>query len=100
MNCGPRSRFVVRGARGPFIVHNCTQALARIVMTDGLLKVATKIPLVGTVHDEGLGIVDEADGQKALGWMIRRMTEEPAYMPGIPLAADGGVHRRYGMAKN
>lgn len=82
------------------VTNNVTQALARIVMTDGLLKVSTKIPLVGTVHDEGLGIVDEADGQKALGWMIRRMTEEPAYMPGIPLAADGGVHRRYGMAKN
>ena len=82
------------------VTNNVTQALARIVMTDGLLKVSAKIPLVGTVHDEGLGIVKEADGQKALGWMLRRMTEEPAYMPGIPLAAEGGVHRRYGMAKN
>lgn len=82
------------------VTNNVTQALARIVMTDGSLKVSAKIPLVGTVHDEGLGIVKEADGQKALGWMLRRMTEEPAYMPGIPLAADGGVHRRYGMAKN
>jgi len=24
---------------------------------------------------------------------------EPSYMPGIPLAADGGAHRRYGEAK-
>lgn len=82
------------------VTNNVTQALARIVMTDGLLRCAQKIPLVGTVHDEGLGVVKEADGPKALGWMLRRMTEEPAYMPGIPLAADGGVHRRYGMAKN
>lgn len=82
------------------VTNNVTQSLARIVMTDGLLKVSTRIPLVGTVHDEGLGIVKKEEGEKALGWMIRRMTEEPRYMPGIPLAADGGVHRRYGTAKN
>ena len=82
------------------VTNNVTQALARIVMTDGLLKVSTRIPLVGTVHDEGLGIVKKEEGEKALGWMIRRMTEEPPYMPGIPLAADGGFHRRYGIAKN
>lgn len=81
------------------VTNNVTQALARIVMTDGLLKVSTKIPLVGTVHDEGLGIVRATEGEKALQWMIRRMTEEPKYMPGIPLAADGGQHRRYGLAK-
>lgn len=82
------------------VTNNVTQALARIVMTDGLLRVSKRIPLVGTVHDEGLGIVREEEGQPALQWMIRRMTEEPKYMPGIPLAADGGVHRRYGLAKN
>lgn len=82
------------------VTNNVTQALARIVMTDGLLRVSTRIPLVGTVHDEGLGIVPEKDGEGALGWMIRRMTEEPKYMPGIPLAADGGFHRRYGLAKD
>lgn len=33
VNCGPRSRFVVRGIDGlPLIVHNCTQAAARDVI--------------------------------------------------------------------
>lgn len=33
VNCGPRSRFVVRGSDGlPLIVHNCTQAAARDVI--------------------------------------------------------------------
>lgn len=33
VNCGPRSRFVVRGNDGlPLIVHNCTQAAARDVI--------------------------------------------------------------------
>lgn len=82
------------------VTNNVTQALARIVMTDGLLRVSVRMPLVGTVHDEGLGIVKKGEGKPALAWMIRRMTEEPKYMPGIPLAADGGYHRRYGLAKN
>ena len=81
------------------VTNNVTQGLARIVMTDGLLRVADRIPLAFSVHDEGVGIVPEAQGAQALAWMIRRMTEEPKYMPGIPLAADGGFHRRYGLAK-
>jgi len=28
------------------------------------------------------------------------MTMEPRYMPNIPLDADVGAHRRYGLAKN
>lgn len=82
------------------VTNNVTQGLARVVMGDGMRRIAKRIPLVGTVHDEALGLVREAEGKAALGWMIRRMTEEPKYMPGIPLAADGGVHRRYGLAKN
>jgi len=82
------------------VTNNVVQGTARVVLSDGMLRVAQRLPVVGVVHDEVIAVAEEADGQKALGWMIRRMTEEPAYMPGIPLAADGGVHRRYGMAKN
>jgi hypothetical protein len=31
---------------------------------------------------------------------LAQMTMEPKYLPGIPLSADGGTHKRYGMAKN
>jgi hypothetical protein len=69
-------------------------------MTDGMLRIAQRYPVVGTVHDEALAIVPEADKDTALDWMIGKMTQEPAYLPGIPLAADGGTHKRYGLAKN
>lgn len=82
------------------LTNHCVQGTARVVMSDGMLRVAQKMPVVAVVHDEIVAVAPEADGEKALGWMIRRMTEEPKYMPGIPLAADGGVHRRYGLAKN
>jgi hypothetical protein len=85
---------------GGKVTNNVTQGSARVVMTDGMLRVAKKMPLVGTVHDELLGIVHERHADKALPWVLAQMTKEPPYMPGIPLAADGGCHRRYGLAKD
>lgn len=81
------------------ITNNVTQALARIVMTDGMLRTAKRYPVAGTVHDEQIVVVPEQEGQDALPWVLEQMTMEPKYMPGIPLAAEGGVHRRYGLAK-
>jgi hypothetical protein len=81
------------------ITNNVVQGTARVVMTDGMLRIAQRYPIVGTVHDEALAIAPEKEGAEALDWLIEQMTVEPKYLPGIPLAADGGFHRRYGMAK-
>ena len=82
------------------VTNNVTQALARIVMTDGMLRVAKRYPVVGTVHDEQIVLVPDAEVADAKTWVLAQMTMEPSYMPGIPLAADGGAHRRYGLAKS
>ena len=82
------------------ITNNVTQALARIVMTDGMLRVAKKYPIAGTVHDELITVVPDEEVVDAKTWVLAQMTMEPSYMPGIPLAADGGAHRRYGLAKS
>lgn len=81
------------------IVNNVVQGTARIVMTDGMLRTAARYPVVGTVHDEQIVMVPEKESEEALSWTLQQMTLEPRYLPGIPLAADGGVHRRYGLAK-
>lgn len=81
------------------ITNNVTQALARIVMTDGMLRVAKRYPVVGTVHDELICVVPDSEVHEAKTWVLEQMTIEPSYMPGIPLAADVGAHRRYGDAK-
>jgi len=81
------------------ITNNVTQALARIVMTDGMLRVAKRYPVVGTVHDELICVVPDSEVDEAKAWVLEQMTVEPSYMPGIPLAADVGAHRRYGDAK-
>ena len=82
------------------ITNNVTQGVARCVMTDGMLRTAKRYFVAGTVHDEQIAVVPDEDVADAKTWVLAQMTMEPKYMPGIPLAADGGAHKRYGLAKN
>ena len=43
------------------ITNNIVQGTARVVMTDGMLRVAKRYPVVGTVHDELLCVVPDAE---------------------------------------
>lgn len=81
------------------IANNVTQATARIVMTDGMLRVSKKYFVAGTVHDEQIVVVPDEEVEFAKTWVLAQMTMEPKYLRGIPLDADGGAHRRYGLAK-
>ncbi len=85
---------------GGKITNNVTQGVARCVMTDGMLRTSRRYFVAGTVHDEQIVVVPDADVEEAKTWVLAQMTVEPLYMPGIPLDADGGAHRRYGLAKN
>jgi DNA polymerase len=81
------------------ITNNIVQGTARVVMTDGMLRVAKKYPVVGTVHDEVLCVVPDAEVEEATDWVLQQMIAVPTYMPGIPLNSEVGAHRRYGLAK-
>jgi hypothetical protein len=65
-----------------------------------MLRVSKRYPVVGTVHDELLAVAPDEEANDAKTWVLAQMTLTPKYLPGIPLAADGGAHRRYGLAKN
>jgi DNA polymerase len=81
------------------ITNNIVQGTARVVMTDGMLRVDKKYPVVGTVHDELLCVVPDAEVKGAIDWVLQQMIVEPKYMSGIPLNSDVGANRRYGLAK-
>jgi DNA polymerase len=81
------------------ITNNIVQGTARVVMTDGMLRVDKKYPVVGTVHDELLCVVPDDEVEGATGWVLEQMIAPPKYMPGIPLNSEVGAHRRYGLAK-
>ena len=82
------------------VCNNVTQGTARCVMTDGMLRVARRYPVVGTVHDEQLAVAPKAEADAAKTWVLAQMIATPSYLPGIPLNADVGVNERYGLAKN
>lgn len=82
------------------ITNNVVQGTARIVMTDGMLRIDKRYPVAGTVHDEAIAVAPESEADDAKTWVLAQMTIEPSYLPGIPLSASGGVHKRYGLAKD
>jgi len=84
---------------GGKLTENIVQAVARCVMTDGMLRIQKQYPCVLTVHDEVVVLVPEAEVDDAEKWVLAQMTMVPKYMPGVPLAADIGHAQRYGDAK-
>ena len=84
---------------GGKLTENITQAVARCVMTDGMLRIQERYPCVLTVHDEAVVLVPESEVEEAETWVLQQMIKEPKYMLGIPLNAEAGSARRYGDAK-
>lgn len=81
------------------VCNNVTQGTARIVMTDAMLRVDKRFPVKGTVHDELLALAWAREVEEGKVWVKQEMIRTPKWMPGIPLNADVGAHRRYGQAK-
>jgi DNA polymerase len=81
------------------ITNNIVQGTARVVMTDGMLRVAKKYPVVLTVHDEFGIVVPDAEAEEAQAFVHKEMTTPPPWLPGIPLGSEVGHARRYGDAK-
>jgi DNA polymerase len=84
---------------GGKLTENIVQAVARCVMTDGMLRIQNRYPCVLTVHDEVVVAVPESEEADAKTWVLAQMVMEPKYMPGIPLEAEVDSGQRYGDAK-
>ena len=81
------------------LANQTCQATARVLMGDGMLRVAKRYAPKMTVHDEfGILVADE-DVAEVKPWFKQMMVQVPKWMPGIPLDAEVGAHRRYGLAK-
>ena len=94
VNAGPRHRFVVKGDNGPFIVHNCVQAVAADIQFEGLKRCeANGYPIVMHTHDEGTAEVPIGFG--SVEEMAAIMSERPAWAAWWPLRAAGWEHKRY-----
>lgn len=101
INAGPRHRFVVLGERGPFIVHNCVQALARDVCFGYALEFykQTKLMPALRVHDELVYVFPESEAADLLALLQSIMRTPPKWWPELVTWSEGDIANRYGEAK-
>lgn len=99
-NAGPRTRFMVRGNDGPFIVHNCVenicQALARIIIGEQMLRIAKKYRVTMTVHDAVGSLIPVAEADRGREYVELCMRLRPSWAPDLPLNCESKIGRTYG----
>lgn len=78
---------------GGSLVENITQATARDVLTDAMLRVRDPYELILTVHDELIAEVDEEAGSAEE--FEELMSQCPPWLEGCPIGAEGWRGKRY-----
>jgi DNA polymerase len=74
------------------LAENSAQSLARDIFSDMMLKVeAAGIPIILHVHDEIVCEVPEDEAESALAKIIEIMSTPPAWIPDIPVSAEGEI---------
>jgi hypothetical protein len=104
LNCGPRHQFVVGGDTEPFIVHNCTQAVAADLLRAAATRIETNPALAFmkirmTTHDEIVCETDEARVEEAKAILRREMLTLPDWAEGLPLNSEESVAHYYTKSK-
>lgn len=84
---------------GGLMAENCSQAIARDIITYQALEVHEDTPVAHLVHDEIICVTDEDDAPDLLDWMGEVMGRPLDWWPQLPLASEGSYARRYGEAK-
>lgn len=71
-------------------VENVVQALARIVMSEAMLRIDDELPIVMTTHDEVVVLAKEEEAEDVSKFVHEEMVKVPAWCPGLPLACEVG----------
>lgn len=95
INCGPRNRFTVFDKDDqPFIVHNCTQAIARDLLMNGIINIEEAgHEIILSVHDELVAEVEK--DEVTLNEIRDLMLTLPAWASGWPVRAEGFIGDYY-----
>lgn len=81
---------------GGKIVENFTQAIARCVVAEQMLRIQKRYPVVLTVHDAAAIIAPIAEAKEAQAFVEECMSWVPKWATGLPLACESGMGESYG----
>lgn len=84
---------------GGKVVENITQAVARIVVSEQMVKIGRRYPVALQVHDEIVCVVPEEQADTCKEYMMRVMSTPPKWAPDLPVACEADVGVNYGDAK-
>jgi hypothetical protein len=81
---------------GGKVVENFTQAVARCIIGEQMLKIAKRYRVVLTVHD-AIGIIArEAEAEEARAYVESCMRWVPSWAEGLPVNCESGMGKSYG----
>lgn len=81
---------------GGKIVENFTQAIARCVVAEQMLRIQKRYPVVLTVHDAAAIIAPIDEAKTAQAFVEECMRWVPKWATGLPLACESGMGESYG----
>lgn len=93
---------------GGLLTENVVQALCRVIIADNMLRLdreyhrgimGRRSRIAWSTHDEIVNVVPEPAAHECFAAMMQIMKTPPAWAPGLPLKAEGGVGRVYGEIK-
>lgn len=79
------------------ITENAVQGTAREIMAHGMLNVHdnSKVRLIGTVHDEAIGLIDDSDIHSSTLRDFNALLCDVPFAKACPIAAEGYISKRY-----
>ena len=90
------SKGVTTNIYGGKVVENFTQAVARCVVAEQMLKISQKYKVVLTVHDAVACIAKIEEAAEAKAYVEECMSWRPKWAQGLPLACESGIGASYG----
>jgi DNA polymerase len=90
------SRGLTVDVYGGKCVENFTQAIARCIVAEQMLRISRRYKVVLTVHDAVACVAPEAEREEAVRYVEECMSWRPIWAPTLPLACESGWGASYG----
>lgn len=78
---------------GSKVFQGITQALARCIIAEAMLRIEKEYRILLTIHDACYLLAREDEANDVLRFVIQQLRVPPVWMPDIPLDAEGGYGR-------